>query len=68
MGKTARKLGAVWPQLFDVERKALELYGADGIPLIILFSPDGLIVERGLRGETMVTKVTEIMNKHNKNL
>ena len=68
MGKTARKLGAVWPQMFDAERKALELYGADGIPLIILFGPDGRIVERGLRGEGMVTKVTEIMNKHNKGL
>ena len=68
MGKTARKLGAVWPQMFDAERKALELYGADGIPLIILFGPDGRIVERGLRGEGMVTKVTEIMNKQNKGL
>lgn len=68
MGKTARKLGAVWPQMFDAERKALELYGADGIPLIILFGPDGRIVERGLRGDVMVTKVTEIMNKQNKGL
>lgn len=37
-------------------------------PVIILFGPDGRIVERGLRGDVMVTKVTEIMNKQNKGL
>lgn len=68
MGKMAKELGAVWPQMYAPEDKALASYGTDGIPLIILFDPDGRIVERELRGEGMVTKVTEIMNKHNKGL
>ena len=60
--------GVVWPQIYDSSNAARGLYGVAGIPEIILFGPDGRIVERGLRGETMVTKVTEIMNKHKKGL
>lgn len=68
MGKMAKELGAVWPQMYAPEDKALASYGLDGVPMIILFGPDGRIVERGLRGEGMVTKVMEIMNKQNKGL
>lgn len=68
MGKMAKELGAVWPQMYAPEDKALASYGLDGVPMIILFGPDGRIVERGLRGDVMVTKVTEIMNKQNKGL
>lgn len=63
-----RDEGVVWPQIYDSGNAARGLYGVAGIPEIILFSPDGRIVERDLRGETMVTKVTEIMNKHKKGL
>lgn len=68
MAKAMKKEGITWPQMFDAEKKAMDLYGIDGIPHIILFGPDGRIVERGLRGEKMVTRVTEIMNKYNKGL
>ena len=68
MAKAMKKEGITWPQMFDAEKKAMDLYGIDGIPHIILFGPDGRIVERGLRGDVMVTKVTEIMNKQNKGL
>lgn len=66
--KAVRDEGVVWPQIYDSGNAARGLYGVAGIPEIILFGPDGRIVERGLRGETMVTKVTEIMNKHKKGL
>lgn len=54
MAKAIKKEGITWPQMFDAEKKAMDLYGIDGIPHIILFGPDGRIVERGLRGERMV--------------
>ena len=66
--KALKEEGIVWPQVFDSENTACDLYGVIGIPHIILFGPDGRIVERGLRGEKMVTRVTEIMDKYNKGL
>ena len=38
---------------------ACELYGIQGIPQIILFGPDGVIVKRDLRGEAMKALVEE---------
>lgn len=66
--KAVRDEGVVWPQIYDSGKTARGLYGVTGIPEIILFGPDGHVIERGLRGEGMVTKVTEIMNKHSKSL
>jgi len=37
------------------------VYGIDGIPHIILFGPDGRIVARGLRGENIAAKVSEVL-------
>ncbi|WP_278710063.1 hypothetical protein [Phocaeicola coprophilus] len=39
------------------------MYGVDGIPHIILFSPDGTILKRNLRGDAMIKTVEEIMNR-----
>ena len=36
---------------------AMEVYGISGIPMIILFDPQGRIVERDLRGEGLVYAV-----------
>lgn len=61
--KTAIKEEQVaWPQIFDSEGTATGSYGVDGtgIPHIILFSPDGTILERDqnkLRGENMIKTV-----------
>ena len=38
-------------------------YGVDGIPHIILFAPDGTILKRNLRGQTMIDVVDEVMKK-----
>ena len=55
--------GIVWPQIIDTEMGAMNLYGVDGIPHIILFAPDGTIVKRYLRGQNMIDTVDEVMKK-----
>lgn len=55
------KEGILWPQLIDSKNTAAELYGVNGIPQIILFSPDGTILERDLRGSEMIGKVDKVM-------
>lgn len=57
------KHGMNWPQILDAKMKPMELYGISGIPHIILFAPDGTIVERDLRGEMLKAKVAEVMEK-----
>ena len=52
-----------WPQIIDTEQKAMSTYGVDGIPHIILFAPDGIILKRGLRGQEMIETIHEIMNQ-----
>lgn len=55
--------GVTWPQIFDKENKSTLQYGVDGIPHIILFSPDGTILKRNLRGDVMIKTVEEIMDR-----
>lgn len=53
-----------WPQILDAGEIPTKLYGINGIPHIILIGPDGVIVERNLRGgEGMKLKIAEIMKK-----
>ena len=54
--------GITYPQIYiprDNKDNATELYGIKGIPQIILFGPDGVIVKRDLRGEAMKALVEE---------
>ena len=39
---------------------ATDAYNIRGIPHIILFAPDGTILVRGLRGEAIERRLTEI--------
>ena len=56
--------GIVWPQIVNVENmEVTDMYGVDGIPHIILFTPDGTILKRNLRGQTMIEAVDEVMKK-----
>ena len=61
--KTLEEEKVAWPQIFDSEGSATDLYGVNGIPQIILFAPDGTILKRDLRGKNMIQTVTELMNK-----
>lgn len=57
--------GITWPQIIDSEKHATALYGVDGIPAIMLFGPDGTILERGnsMRGENMKKTIEKYLLK-----
>ncbi len=50
-----------WGQIINCQRIPGELYGIEGIPTMILFGPDGTIVERGgnLRGANMEATIAK---------
>jgi len=50
-----------WPEIIDANNIPTDLYGISSIPHIILFAPDGTIVQRGLRGDKLKEKVAEVM-------
>jgi thiol-disulfide isomerase/thioredoxin len=52
-----------WPQLYDDKNMAMDLYGVNGIPHIILFAPDGTILKRDLRGNMMIETVTKLLTE-----
>ena len=45
------------------QRIPLELYGVNAIPHLILFGPDGAILQRGLRGEDIYTTVADLLSR-----
>lgn len=47
----AAEHGVVWHQIINAQRIPTEIYGIRGIPQIMLFGPDGIILKRDLRGE-----------------
>jgi thiol-disulfide isomerase/thioredoxin len=47
---TAYELGMTWPQINNGQREPAEIYGVEGIPHLVLFGPDGKILERGFEG------------------
>ena len=56
--------GINYPQIYvprDNKEDATALYGIRGIPQIILFGPDGVIVQRNLRGDAMKKLIEEKM-------
>lgn len=56
------KFDLIWNHIYASDnRVATDTYGIAGIPHIILFGPDGTIIERGLHGEEMLKKLAEIL-------
>ncbi len=53
--------GYKWPQIIDTGTTPMELYGFNAIPMIMLFSPDGKIVARQLRGSQLVSEVNKVL-------
>lgn len=53
------------PQIIDTEKMAMEQYQVTGIPTLVLFSPEGKILEMELkfRGEDMVKIVEKYLTK-----
>lgn len=61
--KAMEELGIQYPQIMNAQKAGSDAYNIEGIPEIILFAPDGIIVKRGLRGEAMVKAVEEALGK-----
>ena len=61
--KAMEELGIKYPQIMNAQKAGSDAYNIEGIPEIILFAPDGTIVKRGLRGESMVKAVEEALGK-----
>lgn len=59
--KAIESEGYRWPQIIDVGMEPMEVYGFDGIPMIMLFAPDGTMVARGLRGADIWKAVGEAL-------
>lgn len=51
------ELGIKYPQILNAQKIGSDAYGINGIPEIILFAPDGTIMQRGLRGQAIVDAV-----------
>ncbi len=56
------QLGINYPQVIDTANIASEIYGFNGIPEIMLVGEDGIIIERGIRGEEIEKAVVEALN------
>jgi len=57
--------GLEWPQVSDLrgwENRASELYGVRSIPHTVLISPEGIILEKNLRGDALRAKVAELLS------
>ena len=62
--KSIKDFDMNWTNIYGSDSKLpTDLYGIKGIPTIILFAPDGTIVDRKLRGDKMVEYVTDLMTK-----
>ena len=55
-----KQLGIPFPQIY--ESTPMSTYGVTAIPHTILFAPDGTILARGLRGEDIEKKLTEVFS------
>ena len=55
--------GVVWNQISNAQRVPTDIYGIDGIPMIMLFAPDGTILKRDLRGDDIEEAVKEALGR-----
>ena len=56
---TAKAYGVNWNEIINAQTIPTSLYGIQGIPHIILFGPDGIILKRDLRGEGIEEEVAK---------
>lgn len=63
--KTKQRLeqqGYQWPQIIDAGMVPMNEYGFDAIPMIMLFAPDGTILEKELRGNRIEAAVDKYLS------
>ena len=60
--KAVDELGIVWPVMEGGKNwtEPTDLYGVSGVPHIMLIDPEGVIVARGLEGETMIKTIEDL--------
>ena len=58
--KAIAEMGVNYPQIINAQNSGADEYGIQGIPHVILFGPDGTILERWLYGPT----IEEAVRKH----
>ena len=51
--KAIEEHGYKWPQMMSGGMTVMSLYGFNGIPMIMLFGPDGTILERNMSGNSI---------------
>ena len=56
-----RKHALPWEQILGTGNVAMDAYGINGIPQVILFGPDGTILKRDLYGELIDKAVKEAL-------
>ncbi|MBR5644545.1 MAG: TlpA family protein disulfide reductase [Salinivirgaceae bacterium] len=59
--RAMEELGINYPQILNTPDSCADLYGIMGIPHIMLFGPDGTILERDLRGEEIEIAVKKYL-------
>ncbi|MCH5320023.1 MAG: AhpC/TSA family protein [Paramuribaculum sp.] len=55
--------GYKWPQILDAGMTPMELYGFNGIPMIMLFDPEGIILERDIRGQEIENAIKKYLSE-----
>lgn len=53
-----------WPCIINAQTVPTDLYGIQGIPCIMLISPEGIIVSRDKQGEELIKAVDEAMSAY----
>jgi peroxiredoxin len=62
--ESIKQLNITWPQMSDLKfwsSEAAKAYAINSIPHTILLDGQGIIIERGLRGESLKEKLAELM-------
>ena len=63
--KCVQEMGITWPQMSDLkgwQSDVCWLYNVYGIPMTLLYDPDGKVVSYWLTGEALGQKLEEIFN------
>jgi peroxiredoxin len=59
------ELGITWVQMSDVkfwQSEGAKLYNVRSIPHTVLIDPQGIIIEKNLRGQALKDKLAELIN------
>ena len=62
--ESIKKLNMTWPQMSDLkfwQSEGAQLYAVNSIPHTVLIDGDGTIIARGLHGEGLQAKLTEVV-------